>query len=30
MIILKAVLIGLSWSIVVWFICKFMGIGGED
>lgn len=29
MILLKALLIGLSWAIVVWFICKFMGIGGE-
>lgn len=31
MILLKAVLIGLSWAIAVWIICKFMGInGGED
>lgn len=29
MIILKAVAIGLSWAIVVWLICKFMGIGGD-
>lgn len=30
MILLKAILIGLSWAIAVWFICKFMSIGGDD
>lgn len=29
MILLKALLIGLSWAIAVWVICKFMGIGGD-
>lgn len=30
MILLKAILIGLSWAIAVWFICKFMSINGGD
>lgn len=30
MIVLKAVVIGLSWAIAVYIICKFMSIGGDD
>lgn len=30
MILLKAILIGLSWAIAVYIICKFMSINGGD
>lgn len=30
MIVLKAVLIGLSWAIIVYLICAFFGITKDD